>query len=88
MCDLTTIKQQPCVTVFPGRHGYPAPRGDTHCLSLPVCASHVVSDHKNCAYYLHCTALGVLETDEEQDEFIHLQAKSQQTFTDETHHYR
>lgn len=85
MCDLSTIKQQPCVAVFPGRHGYPVPQGDTHCLSLPVCVSHVVLDYKSCAYYLHSLAHSILASDEEHDQFIHLQAKSQQTFTDETH---
>lgn len=85
MCDLSTIKQQPCVAVFPGRHGYPVPQGDTHCLSLPVCASHVVLDYNSCAYYLHSTALSILASNEKLDQCIHLQAESQQTSKDETH---
>lgn len=40
-----------CPAVFPGRHDYPAPRGDTHCVSLPLCTSHVVLHHKCCSYY-------------------------------------
>lgn len=56
MCDLSTIKQHPCVAVFPGRHGYPDPRGNTRCVSLPLCALHVVLDWKSYAYYLQSAA--------------------------------
>lgn len=73
VCDLSTIKQHPCVALFPGRHGYPVPQENTvsHCL----CASNVV---------LHCIRQSVA-SDEEHDKFIYPHTKSQQTFTDHSH---
>ena len=66
---------------FPGRHEYPVPRGDRHCLLLPFIASHVVLDQRSCAYYIQSSVASILPSDSEHDQLLYLQAKSLQTFT-------
>lgn len=82
VCDHSTIKQHPCVTVS-GQTW--APQGDTHCLSLPVCTSHVVLDQKSCAYYLQTSAVSILASNKGNDQFDIPAAKSQETFTVSIH---